>query len=335
MYKGTTQALIDIRGQVAAPIKREPSLSPLSDLSEEDGQKMASSLKRRPSSSPSSFSNQTKKLKLVSTYAATSPFPDYPHPTPDEAHSVHSLLVQTHSECAFIRRPPSDTANSASTCGNVPNVLDSLIGTILSQNTSAANSTRAKQDLDAAFGKNNFAAIAEAQQLAVYEAIKHGGLARKKAKTIQAILHSVHAKHGSYSLQHLTSLDLTNTQIMAELQGYAGVGPKTASCVLLFSLARESFAVDTHVYRLSHLLGWVPQKADRVMAQAHLDVRIPGELKYGLHVLLIYHGRNCKGCKGHGAKGNCVLKSWIREKKELRKDETDAKVKEVDNKAGL
>lgn len=36
-----------------------------------------------------------------------------------------------------------------------------------------------------------------------------------------------------------------------------------ASCVLLFCLARDSFAVDTHVFRLSQQLGWVPAKATR------------------------------------------------------------------------
>ncbi|KAF8527324.1 DNA glycosylase [Gautieria morchelliformis] len=317
--------------QLPLPIKRGLSLSPLSDLPEDDGhvQETSSSLKRpRPSSPPVSL-NTSKKLKLLSTYAATSPFPDYPHPTIEEAHAVYTLLAQTHGERSFIRRPPSDTANSAQTCGNVPNILDSLIGTILSQNTSAGNSTRAKENLDMTFGKHNFAAIAEAPQPVVYDAIKHGGLAQKKSKTIQAILRSVHAKHGSYSLQHLASRDLTDTQVMEELQSYDGVGPKTASCVLLFCLARESFAVDTHVYRLSHLLDWVPKKAGRVITQAHLDVRIPGELKYGLHVLMIHHGRTCKGCKSHAAKGNCVLKSWLRDTKGIDDDVIEAKIKEA------
>ena len=311
--------------QLPCSIEREQSISSLSDLPEEQGQKTSSNLKRSASLSPPGSPNKTKKLKLVSTYAIASPFPDYPHPTPEEAHAVHTLLVQTHAECSFIRKPPTDVDNSASTCGNVANILDSLIGTILSQNTSAANSTRAKRDLDVAFGKHNFAAIAEAPQAMVYDAIKHGGLAQKKSKTIQAILRSVHAKHGSYSLEHLISPDLTNTEIMQELQSYDGVGPKTASCVLLFSLARESFAVDTHVFRLSHLLGWVPKKTNRVMAQAHLDVRIPGELKYALHVLMVHHGRKCKGCKGHGAKGDCILKNWLRERWRIDEDEITTK----------
>ena len=302
------------------PSNHERSLSPLTDLSpdEEPGKKITSS-------TPTSSSSKSKKLRLAYTYATSSPFPNHSHPTPTEAQEVHTLLIQEHRELSSIRKPPSETANSATTCGSVPNVLDSLIGTILSQSTSAANSTRAKRDLDTMFGRHNFAAIAEAPQEQVYEALKHGGLAQKKSKTIQAILRAVHAKHGSYSLQHLASPGMTNMDIMQELQSYDGVGPKTASCVLLFSLGRESFAVDTHVYRLSRLLGWVPKKSDRVTAQAHLDVKIPGRLKYGLHVLMVHHGRSCKGCKGSGANGDCVLKTWLRD---TRGDHGEIKAKE-------
>jgi endonuclease-3 len=117
---------------------------------------------------------------------------------------------------------------------------------------------------------------------------------------------------------------------MKELVSYGGVGPKTASCVLLSCLERDSFAVDTHVYRLSKLLGWVPKTADRVLSQAHLDLRVPDELKYGLHVLLIQHGRTCSGCKKVG-KGDCVLKTYLKEKKAVKnEDEIEARIDDLD-----
>ena len=175
--------------------------------------------------------------------------------------------------------------------------------------------------MDAKFGNGNFAAIANAPREDVVEALKQGGLANKKAKTIQDVLGAIKAEHGDYSLQHLTSPDLSNSEIMQELISYDGVGPKTASCVLLFCLGRDSFAVDTHVYRLTKMLGWVPPKADRVLAQAHLDLKVPDELKYGLHVLLIQHGRACSGCKGGESKGeSCVLKKYLREKEGIREE---------------
>ena len=196
-----------------------------------------------------------------------------------------------------------------SPCGGSSDVVEALIETVLSQNTSARNYTAAKRNLDDVFGRNNFAAIAQAPSSQIVDAIRTGGLANKKAATIQKLLNSIHAKHGSYSLQHLTGKEYSDEDVMEELVSYEGVGPKTASCVLMFCLERESFPVDTHVFRLSKLLGWVPTKSNRISAQAHLDVRIPGELKYGLHVLMIAHGRRCSGCKNR-SRGACSLKTY-------------------------
>ena len=257
----------------------------------------------------------SKKLKLHSSYTVSSPFPDFTHPTPQEAEDVHALLSMEHPSHAAARSDPANSDNFAS-CGNVPNVIEALISTILSQNTSGKNSSAAKAGLDEAFGRNNFAAVASASREDVVNSIRQGGLANKKAATIQNILNSVKAKYGNYSLQHLTATEegkrLTDDVIMKELISYDGVGPKTASCVLLFCLGRDSFAVDTHVFRLSKLLGWVPANADRVLAQAHLDLKIPSELKYGLHVLMIQHGRTCAGCKKAGTGKHCALKAHLK-----------------------
>lgn len=58
------------------------------------------------------------------------------------------------------------------------------------------------------------------------------------------------------------------------------------------ALGRDIFPVDTHVYRLTRFLGWVPGNATEVTGFFHLDVRIPDEFKYSLHSLLIWHGRS-------------------------------------------
>lgn len=276
----------------------------------------------KPASSAAS-ANQTKKLKLLEAHSLASPFPDFARPTPEEAQQVFDVLSREHPGLA--PAGPSAENDAAGTCGKVPNVLESLIGTILSQNTSSNNSTAAKRNLDARFGRNNFAAIAAAPRADVVDALRTGGLANKKAAVIQDILHAVHARHGAYSLQHLAGAR-SDADAMRELVSYAGVGPKTASCVLLFCLGRASFPVDTHVFRLARLLGWVPARADRVTAQAHLDLRVPGNLKYGLHVLMVGHGRRCSGCRGRGA---CPLKDWLKTRQGL----DDAKLETMSVKA--
>ena len=238
-----------------------------------------------------------------------SPFPSLSHPTVEESREVIRLLHNEFPDIQAYRNDHTTKKFQASPCGGVADVVEALIETILSQNTSASNSTAAKRNLDTIFGRNNFAAIAQAPCSQVVDAIRTGGLANKKAVTIQKLLNSIHTKHGSYSLQHLAGEDYSDEDVMEELVSYEGVGPKTASCVLMFCLERESFPVDTHVFRLSKLLGWVPAKANRITAQAHLDARIPGELKYGLHVLMIAHGRRCSGCKNR-SRGVCSLKTY-------------------------
>ena len=250
-----------------------------------------------------------RPAKKVKAETLASPFPDFAHPTAKESREVIHLLHSEFPHIQAYRNDPATEKFQASPCGGVADVVEALIETILSQNTSAHNSTAAKRNLDAVFGRNNFAAIAQAPYSQVVDAIRTGGLANKKAATIQKLLNAIHQKRGSYSLQHLTGKEYSDEDVMEELVAYEGVGPKTASCVLMFCLERESFPVDTHVFRLSKLLGWVPAKSNRISAQAHLDVRIPGELKYGLHVLMIAHGRRCSGCKNR-SRGACSLKTY-------------------------
>lgn len=76
------------------------------------------------------------------------------------------------------------------------------------------------------------------------------------------------------------------------LVGLKGVGPKTAACVLLFSLGRPYFPVDTHVHRVARRLALVPDEADAVRAQALLQEAVPHGDVYDLHMLLIRHGRD-------------------------------------------
>ncbi|OCL03383.1 DNA glycosylase [Glonium stellatum] len=182
-------------------------------------------------------------------------------------------------------------------------------------------------------GSVDWDAVRRADVKEIFEAIKSGGLADVKSKDIKAILQMVweenRARHDALlssrakgagpqgaenesaeekdaeiaradesvlSLDHLHLL--SNDDAFNALTKYPGIGPKTASCVLLFCLQRPSFAVDTHVFRLCKWLGWVPaSKATRNSTYAHCEVRVPDELKYPLHQLLIRHGRTCPRCR--------------------------------------
>jgi endonuclease III len=68
------------------------------------------------------------------------------------------------------------------------------------------------------------------------------------------LLNQLHEeRNGELSLEHLR--DLPTEEAKQELYKYKGVGPKTASCVLMFNMKRADFPVDTHVHRVSTRLG--------------------------------------------------------------------------------
>ncbi|KAK0615371.1 DNA glycosylase, partial [Bombardia bombarda] len=237
------------------------------------------------------------------------PLPLLPPPHPSDCHLAHRILTSLHGARTRPRTPLVASATRAG-CGDAPSVLDALVRTILSQNTSDTNSSRAKRGMDRVYGRSDaWALIVAGGRAKLQDAIKCGGLSAVKSKVILNILTQVHARHGEYSLEHLHGV-ADGEQAMRELLAFDGVGPKTASCVLLFCLGRESFAVDTHVWRISGLLGWRPEGATRDETHAHLERRVPDGDKYGLHVLMVTHGKRCGECRAGGVyKGVCELRT--------------------------
>jgi endonuclease-3 len=175
-------------------------------------------------------------------------------------------------------------------------VLDGLIATILSQNTTNANSRRAFETLKERFA--DWDQVRTTRAAAIEAAIRRGGLARTKSRRIKTILQTIHASRGETSLEHLWDLD--DDGVRRELSALPGVGPKTISCVLLFALGRDDFPVDTHVHRVSRRLGWIGPEATREQAYETLNAAVPGDLSHSLHVLMVRHGKET--CRPAGPK---------------------------------
>ncbi|HXG41278.1 MAG TPA: endonuclease III [Dehalococcoidia bacterium] len=165
--------------------------------------------------------------------------------------------------------------------------LTELVLTILSQNTSDANSGRAFMRLRARFP--TWESLLSADPADIEEAIRIGGLSQVKAVRIKALLGEVVAQRGSLDLSFLR--EMPPDRARAWLEALPGVGPKTAACVLLFSLGLPALPVDTHVHRVALRLGLVPPRTPPAKAQALLEEWVPPELHYQFHVLLIRHGR--------------------------------------------
>ena len=186
---------------------------------------------------------------------------------------------------AVVRRLEKAYGNKAWRAGRPP--LDSLIGTILSQNTNDRNSGAAMARLTEMFRDWDEAADAPLRKIA--SAIRPAGLHQQKSRTIRAILRRLRAEHGRATLDFLVRWPTDD--IREYLLSLAGVGPKTAACVLMFSLRRPVLPVDTHVHRVSKRLGLIGPKVSAEKAHDLLARIVPPEKVYAFHVLMIQHGR--------------------------------------------
>lgn len=185
----------------------------------------------------------------------------------------------------------------------------------------------------------------------IFEAIKAGGLANNKSKNIKRLLEMVYEENQerraallsstnppagadreskdaketevAKAKEHVLSLDylhlLPDQKLLEHLVRYPGVAHKTAKCVAMFCMGRKVFAVDTHIFRITKWLGWFPERENNnAKAQAHMEERIPDELKYPLHGLFIKHGQRCPRCiagNHPGSKGwnkGCALDHLVK-----------------------
>jgi len=181
--------------------------------------------------------------------------------------------------------------------------IDVLIGTILSQNTSDANSGRAFASLKDSF--DSWEAVASAPAEHIAQVIKSGGLSQIKAVRIKQVLEQIEKKQGRISLDSLKSKSIAEAEDY--LRRLPGVGHKTARCVLLFSLGKPSLPVDTHVFRVAKRLGLIDSRISIEKAHSLLQEQIPPSKVYQFHVHMIEHGRRI--CRARQPRcDRCILR---------------------------
>ncbi len=165
--------------------------------------------------------------------------------------------------------------------------VDELVLTILSQNTNDVNMFRAYDQLKKHYP--NWESVLDASEEELGEVIKSSGFFRVKARRIQATLREIRDRVGRLDLSHLEAMSVEDaTDWLVSLHG---VGPKTASIVLLFCFGKPTLPVDTHVWRLSKRLGLVSEGTSRERAQPLLEGILPSDCIYSMNHNLIKHGR--------------------------------------------
>ena len=115
------------------------------------------------------------------------------------------------------------------------------------------------------------------------DAIKTIGLFNTKAKNVIALSDALIRDHGS---------QVPGTR--EELEKLPGVGRKTANVVLNTAFYEETFAVDTHIFRVCNRTGLAPGK-NPLQVELKLEKVVPQPFRLNAHHWLILHGRyTCK-----------------------------------------
>ena len=167
------------------------------------------------------------------------------------------------------------------------NVLECLILTILSQNTTDVSRDKGYVQLRDKYP--TWEDVLQADADAVEAMIKIVGLGKQKTETIKNFLSWLKAEYGELSLEFIH--DMKTEDALEFLCQHKGIGIKTASVTLSFACGREVFPVDTHILRISKRLGLIPPNCSAEKAHYELPPILPKGKTYPFHMNLIYFGR--------------------------------------------
>ncbi len=165
--------------------------------------------------------------------------------------------------------------------------FQSLVSTILSQNTSGSNRETVFNCLDSAIGINPYR-IDEAPESEIREAIRSAGMYNQRTKTLKRISRIIIEKYDG-NLKPL--FDLPFNEARDRLMELPGVGPKTADVSLMFAADRKVIPVDTHIERVSKRLELVPQNANYEAIRSALQDAATPDRFLEVHLSLIKFGR--------------------------------------------
>lgn len=198
--------------------------------------------------------------------------------------------------------------------GNKDHPIDELVYIILSRKTRESAYVEAFEALRDRFPTwdDLLAAPTEEIDAAVYSS----GLVGKKTYSIISALRIIQDTFGELSLACTT--EWPEERLEEFLCSLPEIGPKSARCVMMCSLGRPVFPVDTHVARIFKRMGLFStlgidlRGSDHKYAQRILKDLVPPELRYSLHVNMVAHGRAI--CKSRGPRcEDCEVRKFCRQ----------------------
>jgi endonuclease-3 len=190
----------------------------------------------------------------------------------------------TRAEIAELYRRLHERTPSPETELDYVNNFTLLVAVVLSAQATDASVNLATRELFETV--NTPRAMVDLGEEGLKAHIRTIGLFNTKARNVIALSQALIDRHGGEVPADLVAL-----------QALPGVGRKTANVVMNCAFGAETFAVDTHVFRVSNRTGLAPGK-DVVEVERRLDALTPQPYRREAHHLLILHGRYvCKARK--------------------------------------
>jgi endonuclease-3 len=172
--------------------------------------------------------------------------------------------------------------------------FETLVQTILSQNTNDRNSEAAMRKLRQHY-KITPRTLAKAHANSLIPYIRQAGLYRSKAPRIIETSRIINERYGG----RLTKvLNKPYKEAKEELMTLPGVGPKTADILLAFVAKNPVIPVDTHIARVTKRLGIARARANYEEIRTSLEALIRPRDRVRVHLSIITFGREiCRAPK--------------------------------------
>lgn len=167
--------------------------------------------------------------------------------------------------------------------------MHELISTMLSHRTNHADEQKAYYTMLERFG--DWEGVLNAPEDELADAVSTTRYPLQKAPQIQQTLRMIKEDRGEINIDFLA--DLPIEEAMAWLTRLPGVGPKTATLLLLFNFKKPVLPVDTHVFRVSQRVGLIGAKVTANKAHDILLEMLPKDATelFNFHKHLFWHGQ--------------------------------------------
>ena len=197
---------------------------------------------------------------------------------------------------------------------NKEDPLDELVFILLSRRTRGIGYETAFNNIKTRYP--NWEDVIKSSPDELLDIIEHAGLGPKRVREIVNNLNTIYNRFGLFSLNKLKRW--SDKKVFEFLTSLEGIGPKSAYCVMMYSLKRKVFPVDTHVSRICQRLGLIEMGLNHKNAQPMLEDMFPKSLRHSIHVNMVSHGR--KICLSRNPRcSDCIIAgfcNWIRQEKD-------------------